>query len=103
MDTRTERIKAITTLIVTALLLVNAILTASGKNPIPYSESAVYELISNLLSAIAVIYTWWKNQNITEEAVKAQGWLDEMKINRADIIEHEYKEEALPGQEADNE
>lgn len=103
MDTRTERIKAITTLIVTALLLVNTILTASGRNPIPYSETAVYELISNLLSAIAVIYAWWKNQNVTEEAIKAQGWLDEMKINKADIFEHEYKEEALPEKEAENE
>lgn len=103
MDTRTERIRAITTLIVTALLLVNTILTASGKNPIPYSESAVYETISNLLSAIAVLYTWWKNQNITEEAAKAQGWLVEMKLNKADAFEHEYKEEELPEQEADDE
>ena len=103
MDTRTERIKAITTLIVTALLLVNTILTASGRNPIPYSESAAYELISNLLSAIAVIYTWWKNQNVTEEAAKAQGWLNEMKLNKADAFEHNYEEEDLPEEEVDNE
>lgn len=102
MDTRTERIRAITTLIVTALLLVNTILTAYGKNPIPYSESAVYEIISNLLSAIAVLYTWWKNQNITEEAAKAQGWLNEMKLNKADEYEHKYEEEDLP-EEVDNE
>ena len=103
MDTRTERIKAITTLIVTALLLVNTILTASGKNPIPYSESAVYELISNFLSAVAVLYAWWKNQNVTDEAIQAQGWLDELKINKADQFEHNYEEEDLPEQEADNE
>lgn len=103
MDTRTERIRAITTLIVTALLLVNTILTASGKNPIPYSESAVYEVISNLLSAVAVLYTWWKNQNITEEAAKAQGWLNEMKLNKADEYEHKYEEEDLPEEEVENE
>ena len=103
MDTRTERIRAITTLIVTALLLVNTILTASGKNPVPYSESAVYEIISNLLSAIAVLYTWWKNQNITEEAAKAQGWLNEMKLNKADEYEHKYEEEDLPEEEVENE
>lgn len=103
MDVTKERIKAITTLIVTALLLVNTILTAYGKNPIPYAESQVYELISNFLSAIAVIYAWWKNQNITSAAAKAQGWLNEIKINKADAQELNYEEEDLPVVEAENE
>lgn len=103
MDVTKERIKAITTLIVTALLLVNTILTAYGKNPIPYSETQVYELISNFLSAIAVIYAWWKNQNITSAAAKAQGWLNEIKINKADAQELNYEEEDLPAVEAENE
>lgn len=63
------RAQAITRLIVTAVLFINAILTAMGKNPIPLDESAVGECVSLIVSGIAIVWAWWKNANITREAL----------------------------------
>lgn len=63
------RAQAITRLIVTAVLFINAILTAMGKNPIPLDESAVGECVSLIVSGIAIVWSWWKNANITKDAL----------------------------------
>ena len=66
------RAQAITRLIITAVLFVNAILTAKGINPIPLDESAVGEVVSMLALAISTLWSWWKNNNITQEAIRWQ-------------------------------
>ena len=63
------RAQAITRLIITAVLFVNAILTAKGINPIPLDESAVGEVVSDIALAISTLWAWWKNNNITENAL----------------------------------
>lgn len=69
---KNERPQAITRLIVTAILFVNAMLTMAGKNPIPLDETAVGVVVSGLLSGAAILWSWWKNNNITQNALKAQ-------------------------------
>lgn len=63
---------AITRLIITGILFINAMLTMAGKNPIPIDETAVGVFISSLLSAVTILWSWWKNNNITKNALKAQ-------------------------------
>lgn len=63
------RVQAITRLVVTAVLFVNAILTAKGINPIPIDEGTVGEVISDIALGISTVYTWWKNNNISENAL----------------------------------
>ena len=63
------RVQAITRLVVTAVLFVNAILTAKGINPIPIDESTVGEVISDIALGISTVYTWWKNNNMSENAL----------------------------------
>lgn len=77
-----EKVKAIANIIIAAVLFLNAILTASGKNPIPFDESAITEALSYLAAGIDTIWIWWKNQNISVEAQTAQKVIDEMKANR---------------------
>lgn len=67
-----DRAMAITRIIVTAILFINAMLTMAGKNPIPLDETAVGVVISGLLSAVTILWSWWKNNNITKNALKAQ-------------------------------
>ncbi len=69
MKDNTSRAQAITRLIITAVLFVNAILTAMGKNPIPLNETAVGEVVSLIASGVAILWSWWKNANITSEAI----------------------------------
>lgn len=35
-----------------------------------------------ILNGICLLYTWWKNQNITEEALKGQHLIDRLKSER---------------------
>ena len=35
--------------------------------------------VLSIISAISIVYTWWKNQNVTPEAAQAQVLLDALK------------------------
>ena len=80
-----EKTKAITNLIIAVVLLINAILTAMGKNPLPFNESEVTGAVAYLASGIDLIWVWWKNQNISDEAASLQGTLKQMKANRGKV------------------
>lgn len=65
--------------IVLALAFVNQILTAFGINPLPFSENTVYELITLVFTIGASAWAWWKNNSFTNEAIKADEFLKELK------------------------
>lgn len=71
-----ERAKAIITIIVTAI--VNII------NLYGYAvdAGAVVNAIGTLVSFACIMWSWWKNQNITSEAIQAQAVLDHLKAER---------------------
>lgn len=77
-----EKAKAVANIIIAGALLLNAILTAAGKNPLPVDEDAIFEVASYIAIGIDTIWIWWKNQNLTVEAQTAQDLLDEMKADR---------------------
>ena len=57
--------------IVLVIALINQVLTVSGKNPLPFSETEIYEGVSLILTAAASIVSWWKNNSFTKNAIKA--------------------------------
>lgn len=61
------------------LSIVNYILTAKGKNPLPFSETEVYEFISMIMMSAASLWAWWKNNSFTKEAIAADKVLDDLK------------------------
>lgn len=70
------------TIIRTILLvvaLVNQALTASGKNPLPFAEETIYELLTILFTVVASVWAWWKNNSITKEAIAADEFMRELK------------------------
>lgn len=38
-----------------------------------------YEVVCEIVSLVAFVYAWWKNNNITAAAQKAQEYLDDLK------------------------
>ena len=90
-----ERIKAIVTIVAAGVAFVNTILTAKGINPIPFSEDAVYEWASMAVNGILVIYTWWKNQNITKNAQTSQRMLNHLKEIDKEGIEQDNSPEGV--------
>lgn len=65
--------------IVLFVALLNQILTISGKNPLPFAEEEVYELMSSLVTAAASIWAWWKNNSFTKEAIAADNYKASLK------------------------
>lgn len=70
---------AIIRLIITAVLMVNAALTAKGMNPIPFDETAFTEWATYIVTGLSTIWAWWKNNNVTKTAQEAQAYLDAIK------------------------
>lgn len=60
-------------------LLVNQILCAAGKNPLPFSQEAVYNFASTILTCAASLWAWWKNNSFTAPAIEADRYLEELK------------------------
>lgn len=65
--------------IVLIAALVNTLLTAFGKNPLPFSDEELYAGVSSVVTVIASLLAWWKNNSFTKEAVKADKYLFEQK------------------------
>lgn len=71
-----ERIKAIVTIVITAI--VNVV------NLYGYAvdAGAVVNAVFTIASFVCILWSWWKNQNVTDEAQTAQSYLNELKAEK---------------------
>lgn len=89
--------KAIIRLIVMIVLTVNAGLTLAGLNPIPFDESAFTEAATQVAAGVSIVWSWWKNANITEAARYSQTILKAVKEDGL-VIEGEEDEDTKENQ-----
>lgn len=68
--------------VILVIALVNQILTAAGKNPLPFSEDELYTGLTLLFTVAATIWAWWKNNSFTKNAIAADRYKDELKYNK---------------------
>ncbi len=61
------------------IALVNQLLTSVGKNPLPVSEEEAYTTFSAIFTLGTSVWAWWKNNSFTENAIKADEYLEELK------------------------
>lgn len=59
--------------------IANTILTAAGKNPLPFSDTEVYAWISDIAAIAVSLVAWWKNNSFTKSAIQADGVLKKLK------------------------
>lgn len=78
MKTKTETIART---IVLALALINQVLAICGKGQIQIAENDIYQIISLTFTAVAAVWSWWKNNSFTQSAIKADEYLNELKNN----------------------
>lgn len=71
-----ERARAIITLVVTCFV------TIANMYGFAIDADEWVSCCLCILNAICIGYTWWKNQNITEEALKGQHLIDRLKSER---------------------
>lgn len=60
------------------VVLINTILTSIGLNPLPYSETEVYEAISTVVTVIIALWAWWKDNDITQKALARKAKIAEL-------------------------
>ena len=65
--------------IVLVIALLNSVLTLCNVNPLPFSDEQVYEGVSAVISVVATIWAWWKNNSFTKEAVIADEYKKSLK------------------------
>ena len=65
--------------IILAVALINQILVVLGINPLPFAEEELYNIISTIATAAAALWTWWKNNSFTPEAIQSDKYLNELK------------------------
>lgn len=73
------KIGTIVRLIVMILSMVNMLLTVNGKNPLPWSEDEMYMGLSQATAILTTVWTWWKNNSFTKEAIKADEYLEDLR------------------------
>ena len=65
--------------IVLAVALVNQGLIIAGKNPLPFTDEAVAEIVAYVITIGASLWAWWKNNSFTKNAIKADEVLAQLK------------------------
>ena len=70
---------AIVRLIVLVILILNQTLITLGYEPLPFSDEQVYEAVSIVALVVMTLYSWWKNNNITDIALAGQSEIERIK------------------------
>lgn len=60
--------------IILVAALVNQILTAAGKNPLPFSDEELYTGLTAIFTVAATVWAWWKNNSFTQNALAADAY-----------------------------
>ena len=66
---------------VLALALLNQVLVICGKTPLPVKDEELTQVLSLCLTIGASVWSWWKNNSLTTNAIKADEYLKELKEN----------------------
>ena len=66
--------------LVLAIALINQLLTASGKSPLPIEDETVDLLVSSVFTVVVAIWTWWKNNYISKKGQQQKEVLKDNKL-----------------------
>lgn len=55
--------------IVLIIALVNQVITVLGLHPLPISDEEIYSLVTIVFTIGASVWSWWKNNSVTKEAI----------------------------------
>jgi len=75
--------KTITRTIILAIALINQIFAIFGRQQIPVQEDTVYQIVSLIFTIVTTVWSWWKNNSFTQEAIQADKLMHELKAKRA--------------------
>lgn len=68
--------------VVLALALVNQLLSASGKSPLPIDSASVEQWVTAGLTTAAAIWAWWENNSFSQSALQADIYLSQLNARK---------------------
>lgn len=63
------------------LALINQILSATGKPLLPIEDSQIETVVTETALVITALWSWWKNNSFTKNAIVADEYLKDLKEN----------------------
>ena len=61
------------------IVLINFVLRSTGHDVLNIDESQIAETIEMIISIAVIVISWWKNNSFTENAQKADEYLEELR------------------------
>lgn len=71
--------------ILLVLALTNQVLVSMGYSVIPIDNEMLEELLTLLFTIGAAIWTWWKNNSYTKEALAADAYMAQLKDKQGGV------------------
>ena len=65
--------------VILIVALINQGLTVAGINLLPISDEQITEFLSLGLTIVASLWSWWKNNSFTKNAIEADEYLNNLK------------------------
>lgn len=84
--------------IMMVLVIVNIILQRLGYDIIDVDESTVLTAVELLIEIAILVVSWWKNNSFSQNAIKADEYLQKLKYSDEEDIEDEVSEEDEGGE-----
>ena len=79
MRVKTETIVRTIILIVA---LINQMLSISGHAVLPFSDAEIEQGVSMLITALAALWAWWKNNSFTKDHIEADAMVEQKRAMR---------------------
>ena len=64
--------------LVLILAIINQILSACGKSPLPIESETLEQLVTAGFTTVAALIAWWKNNSFTPNALRADALLAQL-------------------------
>ena len=64
--------------LVLVLAIINQILSACGKSPLPIESETLEQLVTAGFTIVAALIAWWKHNSFTPNALKADALLAQL-------------------------
>ena len=75
-DKLTVKTQTVIRTICLIIALANQLLILCGKGRIPFTEDEIYQTVSYIALGVIALWTWWKNNSFTQDAIAADIYLD---------------------------
>ena len=75
-DKLTVKTQTVIRTICLIIALINQLLILCGKGRIPFTEDEIYQTVSYIALGVIALWTWWKNNSFTQDAIEADIYLD---------------------------